>query len=678
MATYDASPFDAMQGARPPVANVDGPELMLLDNLVADLWDKLEHARRARHSRDESMLRSQEQRNAQYSDAMKAALNQRTNLSRTYFPAVDLKTETADAKLSSVFTLDSVPPFTIGPTHDPMLPPAVVEVVQHRVAVRAREVVSLSAGELNMNPAMMSWLREAVYLEVQQEMRREAEARAGRNERTVKDAFEEGGMVDALKGAITNGCTFDAGFVRVLPKMKPRMRYGPAGPTVEQVLVEMWESVHPLHVYPEPGISDLEDGYVFLWRRRNRAEMAQFFGVPGVRTDALNRVLDGRGAEVTSTQEDALERRKEVLERKGSEVENLRDWFDVYNYFGTVRGKDLKEWGWEEAYGEAPFEDEDAVECQAWLVDGEVIKVALNEHPLKLKPLFQWVFRKVPGAFWGKGVPEILRPVEGAFLATIRHLQNNLAIASGPQVVVNAHSVRSDLDPSKMRPWMIWETSNDPYGTQRPPIEFYQPETRAHEMMAVASFFDSYMDVMVGIPSYMGGDVDLKGAGRTSGGLHQLRQEAGVILQHSAASIDDMVRRAALWTFTTLLSTGRIPAEDQGDVRVVVGGTAKLAEMEQNAHNIVGFLQATANEFDMAVVGMEGRRSLLAEAAKALKVNFDSRVVPSKADAQLGQMLQPAPVGPGGGMPAIGGGGGGGGAPQSQPAGGPEPGGPQG
>ena len=669
--------FDGLQGAHAPVDNVDGPEMMLLDSLVSDLWGKLEHCRRARHDRDESMLRSMQQRNAQYSDAMMAALNQQ-NRSKTYFPSVDLKTETADAKLSAVFTLGATPPFGFSASKDPVLPVDVVRTVQQRVAVRARQVIEQTQGQVMMDQAMLSWLKESVYLDVQNELRREAEARAKRNERTVRDTIEEGGIQAALKGAITNGCTFDAGFVRVLPRMEPRLHYGPTGPTVADELVEHLESVHPLHVYPEPGIEDLDDGYVFLWRRRNRAEMAQFFGVPGVRTDALNRVLSGRGAEISSSQEDALERRKQILERKGSEVEQLRDWFDVYNYHGTVRGKDLKEWGWEAAYGPAPFDDEDAVECQAWLVDGEVIKVALNEHPLKLKPIFKWTFRKVPGAFWGKGVPEILRPVEGAYNATIRHLQNNLAIASGPQVVVNASSVRNDLAPSKMRPWMLWEVTQDPYGQQRPPVEFFQPDTRAHEMMAVASFFDSYMDVMVGIPSYMGGDTDLKGAGRTSGGLHQLRQEAGVILQHSAASIDDMVRRCTLWHFTTLMVSGRIPVEDQGDLRVVPHGTAKLAEQEQNAHNIVGFLQATANEWDIQIIGPEGRRALLAEAAKALKVNFESLVVPTKADASLGQMLAPPPAGPGGGMPATGGGGPGGEAPQSQPAGGPQPGGPQG
>ena len=271
-------------------------------------------------------------------------------------------------------------------------------------------------------------------------------------------------------------------------------------------------------------------------------------------------------------------------------------------------------------------------------------------------------------------MPEILRPVEGAFLATIRHLQNNMAIASGPQVIVHSATVRNISDASQMQPWMIWETTNDPYGTQRPPVEFHQPDTRAHELMAVASFFDNYMDVMVGIPSYMGGDLDLKGAGRTAGGLHQLRTEAGVILQHSAASVDEMVRRYALWCFTTLLSTGRIPREDWGDVRVVGHGTAKLAEMEQNAHNIVQFLQVTANEWDIQIIGEEGRRAMLAEAAKSLKVNFESLIVPSKAQSQLSMMMpQPAAA-----LPAAGGGGGGGQAPQSQPAGGPQPGGPQG
>lgn len=676
-------PHPLFENMHPPVSAMPGDseaprQIMLLDALASDLMSKFDAAQRARRVRDESMLRSLQQVRAQYDEAMQAMLN-RTTLAKTYFPAVDLKRATAFARLAQVFCGGTVPPFGMGATEDPVLPVNVGAMIRERIGPRAMAVVQQSQGQVLMDEAMMSWLREAVYLDVQNEIRREAEARAKRNERTIKDAMEEGGTIQALKASLDDGVTFDGGFLRVVPRMKPRMTYDETGPIVEERVVETVEAVHPLHVYPQPGIERIDEGYIFLWRRRNRAEMNEFFGVPGVRGDKLTRILARGGVERSSGEEEALERRKEVLERKSSEVEmaQVDDSWVVLNYYGTLRGRDLKQWGWEDVYGPASFGDEDAVECQAWLVDNEVIKVALNEHPLRLKPVFKWGFREVPHAFWSRGVPEILRPIEGAFLASIRLLQNNLAIGSGPQVVVNTASVRNDLDPSKMRPWMIWETTQDPYGQQRPVVDFYQPDTRAHELMAAATFFDNFMDVMVGIPSFYGGDVDVKGAGRTSSGLHQIRQEAGALLQHSAASVDEMIRQLAVWFFTTMLSEGRIRPEDQGDARITVFGTAKLAEMEQNAHNIVQFLQVTANPIDLEVLGIEGRRSLLIEAGKSLKLNFESLIVPGKAAVNIGYGLGAAPVGPGGGPPQVGGGGQGE-APQSQPAGGPPPGGQQG
>ena len=659
----------AHQGAMPTGA----AEVQLLDGLTSDLMSKWSDAQRARQPRDENMLDSLRQRAAQYSPAMLAALNQ-TAGNKTFFPLADWKTLAAAAKLRGIFTRSgATPPFGLGATEDPHLPVDVTQIVQQRVMARARQVVEATQGEAVMDPAMMTWLREAAHTDAQMELRREAAARAKRNERTMKDAMEEGGANEAWGDAIENAASMDAGFVRAVPRLEPRLRYQPGVPTpvVEDVLVEHWASEHPLHVYPEPGIERLDDGYVFVWREYTRAELTKFFGVPGVRVDKLRRVLSSLDGSVHGFggREQGLESAKQELERKGPDaVTTMRGRFDMLNYYGTVWGQDLLQWGYAEAYGQPNFGPEDAVECQAWMVDGEVIKVALNENPLRLKPIFKTVFRRVPGGFWGKGVPEIIRPIEANFNAVIRNIQNNQAVAAGPQVIVNSSSVRNALDVTMMRPWMIWETTVDPYGTQRPVVEFHQPDSRAHELMALASFYDSYADQMLGIPSYVGGDTDLKGAGRTSGGLHQLRTEAGVILQDTASNIDEMTRRAVLWLYSTWLHEGRIAPVDMGDVRVLPMGTAKLAETEQSAHSIVGLLQATANPEDIAIMGREGRRSMLFAALQALKVDLETPAVPGLAHARLGEAFVPAQ-----------------GQPQALPQGGgaqaggePEPGGPQG
>ena len=93
-------------------------------------------------------------------------------------------------------------------------------------------------------------------------------------------------------------------------------------------------------------------------------------------------------------------------------------------------------------------------------------------------------------------------------------------------------------------------------------------------------------------------------------------------MQDTASNIDEMTRRAVLWLYSTWLHEGRIAPADMGDVRVLPMGTAKLAETEQSAHSIVGLLQATANPEDIAIMGREGRRSMLFAALQALKVDL--------------------------------------------------------
>ena len=649
--------------------------IQLLDSLASWLESRWHTAEQARRERDPFTYKAMRQINAEYDPDVLADLAQ-TPTSTLFLPLADLKRVTASAKLKQAFTSGHVPPFAMSATPDPVLPVDVARTVAGRVGLKVRMLIQQTQGRLLMDEVAMANIREAANEDVQIELRREAGARAKRNERTIEDALVDAEYVRALNIAIDDGTSFDGGFVRIVPRIERRIEHSPDGPKVVERLVEHAQAEHPMHIYPQPGIESTQEGYIFVWRQYTRDEMNGFRTVPGVRTDKLDKVLARQGDRSMSGEAEANEAVKEILERKGPDRDSHNDRFIMRNYYGGVRGKDLREWGYEESYGKADFADEEAVEVQAWVCEGEVIKVAINDHPLRMKPIFMWKFRDIPHAFWGKGVLEIVRPMERGFLSQIRNIMNNQAIASGPQVVVNVSSIKNETDPTKMRPWMIWETTNDPYGAQLPPVTFNQPDSRAHELMAVATMFDNYADVMAGIPSYMGGDVDVKGAGRTAGGLHQIRTEAGALLGQSGSNIDAMNRDAILWFYTTWLMSNRIPKDDVGDVRVTVGGTAKLAEMEQNSHNLIGFLQATANEWDIGIIGAEGRRAMLSEVAKSLKVDFDSAVVPSKATSELVSMFggeapgQSSAPAPGGNNTA-------GQAPQSQPAGGPPPGGPQ-
>ena len=57
------------------------------------------------------------------------------------------------------------------------------------------------------------------------------------------------------------------------------------------------------------------------------------------------------------------------------------------------------------------------------------------------KPYAKTSFIKSPGAFWGKGIPEIIEDVQNVCNAATRALVNNMGISSGPQVEVNLERI---------------------------------------------------------------------------------------------------------------------------------------------------------------------------------------------------------------------------------------------
>jgi hypothetical protein len=74
----------------------------------------------------------------------------------------------------------------------------------------------------------------------------------------------------------------------------------------------------------------------------------------------------------------------------------------------------------------------------------------------------------------------------------------------------------------------------------------------------------------------------------------------------------------------------------KGDVQVLAKGAINLAVKETVNVRRIEFLNATANEFDMGIIGKEGRAAILREVAKGLQMSADE-VVPSREKAAYNQ-----------------------------------------
>jgi hypothetical protein len=281
-------------------------------------------------------------------------------------------------------------------------------------------------------------------------------------------------------------------------------------------------------------------------------------------------------------------------------------------------------------------------------VGNYVIKAVLNYDPLGEKPYAVTSFIKSPGAFWGKGIPEIIADVQNVCNAAARSLVNNMGIASGPQVEVNIERIPPNEDITQLSPWRIWQVTNDPLGSSAPAIKFDQPDDNSGALMAVYSKFSELADEHSGVPSYMHGDLNVSGAGRTASGLSMLMGSAGKSIRQVVMHIDmdvtkPMVHRQFVYNM-------RYDEDEsiKGDAQIIPRGAINLAVKDTVNTRRVEFLQATANQFDMEIIGRDGRAAILREVAKGLQIPEDE-VVPSREKAEFKKREQASITPPDGG-----------------------------
>ena len=600
------------------------PVILGLTGYLRQCWDVAEMAKRPI---EQIMLRAMRQRNGEY-EADKLQQIRAQGGSEVYMMITEVKCRAAESWLRDILLEGGGPPWDLAATPIPDLSPTQSAEVQGAFAEKVLEIVQ-NTGQAPSKQQMLE-LREMVSQDYRFAILQQTQSRADRMKLKIEDQFTQGGWDTAFNDFITDLVTFPAAFIKGPIVRRQRAlgwRTTPDGRTQVEPIERLgpeYERVDPFRIYPEPGIGNIHEGYLFEHHRLSRSELAELIGVPGYDDDAIRKVLEiGNGqswiAEDVELQKDEEERKYYSYMRPTTE-------FDALEFWGKVSGKMLIEWGMTEDEVPDPAREYDA---NVWLVGNYVIKAVLNYDPLGEKPYSKTSFIKCPGALWGKGIPEIIEDLQGVCNAAARALVNNMGIASGPQVELNLDRIPPNEDITQLSPWKIWQTVNDPVGSSAPAIRFTQPDSRASELMAVYERFSRLADDHSGIPAYVYGDLNVQGAGRTSSGLSMLMGAAGKGIRQVVMHIDsDIVKPIVKRQFVYNMRYD----EDEsikGDVEVVAKGAINLAVKETVNIRRIEFLNATANPFDIEIIGKDGRAAILREVAKGLQMPVDE-VVPSR------------------------------------------------
>jgi hypothetical protein len=600
------------------------PYILGLAGYLRECWDAAQIAKRPIEYK---MLRAMRQRNGEY-EADKSRQIRAQGGSEIYMMITEVKCRAAESWLRDILLDQGEPPWDIVPTPIPDLSPNQTQEIQDAFANRVLEILQASGQAPTAEE--MAEVKEMVSQDYRFKVLQDAHLRVDKMKLKIGDQFAQGGWEAAFNDFITDLVTYPSAFVKG-PVIRRQRALGwttdESGRTVVEPIERLapeFERVDPFRIYPEPGITTIDEGYLFQHHPLSRMELADLIGVPGYDEDAVRKVLDiGNGQSWIS---EDIELSKNEEERKYYSYMRPTEVFDALEFWGKVSGKMLVEWGMAEEDVPDQAREYDA---NVWIVGNYVIKAILNYDPLGQKPYAKASFIKCPGAFWGKGIPEIIEDVQSVCNAAARALVNNMGISSGPQVEVNLDRIPPNEDITQMYPWKIWQTTNDPVGSSAPAVRFTQPESNAQVLMGVYEKFSRLADEHSGIPAYLYGDLETQGAGRTASGLSMLMGAAGKGIRQVVGYIDsDVIKPIVQRQFVYNMRYD----EDEsikGDAEIVARGAVNLAVKETTNMRRIEFLNATANPIDAEIVGRDGRAALLREIAKGLQMPVDA-IVPSR------------------------------------------------
>ena len=421
------------QNARKEMEDRQAEPLMI--GLSGYLRSAFDAAKRSKDPIERSMLKALRQRNGEYEPTKLASIQQQGG-SEIYMMITEVKCRAAESWLRDILMDTGTPPWDIKPTPIPDLPNARDEIVNQLLGEKVTKLIE-QLGQAP-SPAEVAQLKEVVAQELRFSVLQDAQNRTDGMKRKISDQFAEGGFSEGFNEFLTDLVTFPAAVLKgpcVRRQRKLSWDVDEEGRTIavaDEQLAPEFERVDPFRFYPEPGISKVNDGYIFEHHPLTRMALSELIGVPGYDDDAIRELLKvGNGQSWINSD---VNQEKDELERKHSTEQRPTEIYDALEFWGKVSGKMLLEWGLTEEEVEDPAKEYDA---NVWLVGDYVIKAILNYDPLGEKPYAVTSFIKSPGAFWGKGIPEIIEDVQNVCNASARSLVNNMGIASGPQVEVN-------------------------------------------------------------------------------------------------------------------------------------------------------------------------------------------------------------------------------------------------
>lgn len=438
-------------------------------------------------------------------------------------------------------------------------------------------------------------------------------------------------------------------------RMQSVMRWENGVPKAVEQPTMQWERCSPFDVFFAPWAQNPHDGYIIHRYPISPVSLRALRDLPNYSGEKIDEVLelnpDGMNEWFDYTESERAQYEQRDSRPLGDASGASSKPYPMIELHDTIKGQLLIDWGM------APAEVPDPTgyfNCTVYCVGGHVVGVRKNPHPTGRKPFYVDSFERVPGSPYGHGINDLIDDIQSVANATLRALCNNLAIASGPMGFVNEDQLaENDQNATRLWPWKMFRTTDSMMGSTVKPVEFFQPNSNAAELLGVYERFAQMADEMSSLPRYMQGNTaGSGGAARTASGLSMLMEASNRTIKQTVASIDQNVVEQAVQDLNVYLALTRPDIVMEGDLSVRARGAVELVQRETLRMRRLEFLQITTNPVDMQLTGLQGRQTILKEIARDLNLPTN-QTLPNDAkalEAAQQAAMQMPPGGPGGGV----------------------------
>lgn len=591
-------------------------------------------------------------RRGMYSPAALATMqanNQGMNV--VFTDLTETKCRAASAWVRDILLPAGERPWGIEPRALPDLPAELKNAVVRKALETAKQIMVQSAqsGDGTMDQSafrdLVRSLGEKLRDDAEKTYRRLALQRSKRMEKQIENRLEIGGYAKAMDEFIEDFVTYPAAILKgPFYARHKRLKWGQDWqPLVDNSPSQCWERVSPFDVYPAPAARSPQQGDFIERVRFRRNELFDLKGMPGYKDDQIDSaLLDYSNGHLEGWLWTEAERNR-------LEQETMYLWLsppgviDALNYWGSVPGWKLMSWGVKGPGGKDLEETQD-YECNILICGKYILYAAVNPHPLGQRPYRKACYDDIPGAFWGRSIPDLASTSQKMCNAIACAMADNLSLSSGPMLWVHADRFADGENTLEIFPHKIWQLKSDPQQGVNPGIGSIDVPNHALELMQLFDKWEMKADDTTGIPRYTYGNEKIGGAGTTASGLSMLLNAASKGLRRAISSADmNVIQPSIEETFVNEMIYN--PDESiKGDCQIIARGAAAILIKDSAQQRRMQFMQMTANPIDMQIIGVKGRAELLRETAAAMELPVDD-IVPSdeeldKRQAQQAQAAQ--------------------------------------